>query len=332
MGVDIRDIISLRDIELSQLHGKVLSVDALNALYQFLAIIRQRDGEVLKDSAGRTTSHLSGLFYRTINLVESGIRPVYVFDGKPPDLKIETLHKRKVVREEAKKRAIRAKVEGREADYAKYVQQDLVFSRDMLSESRKLLDLMGIPYVDAPSEAEAQASHMSAQDARVYAIASQDYDSLLFGAPRLIRNVTITGRRKLPGKNAYRDIVPEMAELSDVLGALGITSRQLIEIGLLIGTDYNDGVKGIGPKKALEVVRADAFGDYGIDESLIKMFTEPEVTDDYDFSFGAPDGEGVKSFLCEEHDFSSLRVERALERLNLAIDNVLRQNTLDQWF
>ncbi len=332
MGVDLKDIIPKQDIEFSQLHGRVICVDALNALYQFLAIIRQRDGEVLKDTKGRTTSHLSGLFYRTISLLEMGICPVYVFDGKPPDEKLQTLSERKKAKDAARKKAIRAKVEGRVHDYAKYSQQVLTFSKDMLKEAKELLTLMGVPYVDAPSEGEAQAVHMCTTDQRVYAVASQDYDSLLFGAPLLVRNVTISGRRKLPGKNVYREIAPELISLPDVLESLKISREQLIELSLLVGTDYNEGIMGIGPKKALDIVRDKKFKDYDIDPKLKDMFLRPNVADNLDFSFSGSDDSGIYSFLCDERDFSRLRVERALERLKKGLESAIRQETLDRWF
>jgi len=332
MGVDLKDIIKKNETDLASFKGKVISVDALNALYQFLAIIRQRDGELLKDSTGRVTSHLSGLFYRTISLVELGIRPVYIFDGKPPDEKIRTLKQRQEAKDSAKRKAIRAKVEGREGDYVKFSQQVLHFSEGMLAESKELLDLMGIPYIDAPSEAEAQASHMCRIDPKVYAVASQDYDSLLFGAPVLVRNVTITGRRKLPGKNVYREVVPETIVLSDVLEELGMNREQLVEIGLLLGTDYNEGVKGVGPKTAIDIVKNGRFPEYGIDDDIKKLFLKPEVTDDYQFKFKKPNEIGLYRFLGDEREFSRLRLERAIERLEKGMDSVTRQETLDQWF
>jgi flap endonuclease-1 len=332
MGVDLRDIIIKEEIEFSQLHGKILSVDALNALYQFLAIIRQQGGEALKDSQGRTTSHLSGLFYRTVNLIEYGIRPLYVFDGKPPQRKLETLRARKEHKVVAQQRAVRARVDGRTDDYAKYASQSLTFTKEMLGESKQLLALMGIPTFDAPSEGEAQASMLCANDPRIYAVASQDYDSLLFGAPMLVRNATITGRRKLPGRSVYREIVPELVSLEDVLSNLGLSREQLIEVALLVGTDYNEGVKGLGPKKALEAVRGGKFSDYDVDPGLKDLFLHPEVADSVSYSFSMPDNEGIYAFLCDEHDFSRIRVERALERLNKGLESVLKQETLDQWF
>ncbi|MCC7569544.1 MAG: flap endonuclease-1 [Candidatus Methanofastidiosa archaeon] len=332
MGVDLRDIVPREDIEFSRLHGKILSVDALNALYQFLAIIRQQGGEVLKDSKGRTTSHLSGLFYRTVNLVELGIRPLYIYDGRPPEQKLATLRGRKKHKDTAQQRAVRAKVEGRTEDYAKYASQSLTFTTEMLAESKDLLALMGIPFFDAPAEGEAQAAHLCATDPRIYAVASQDYDALLFGAPLLARNVTISGRRKLPGRSVYREVSPELLDLSFVLGELGITREQLVEVALLVGTDYNDGVKGLGPKKALEAVRSGTFDDYGVDPSLRDLFLAPAVSDSVRYAFSLPDASELRRFLCTEHDFSKMRVERAVERLTKGMEGLLRQETLDQWF
>ncbi len=332
MGVDLKDIVIKEDIEFSQLHGKILSVDALNALYQFLAIIRQQGGEALKDRQGRTTSHLSGLFYRTVNLIEYGIRPLYIFDGKPPQQKLDTLRARKAHKTVAQQRAVRAKVDGRTQDYAKYASQSLFFSKDMLTESKQLLSLMGIPHFDAPSEGEAQASHLCITDPRIFAVASQDYDSLLFGAPMLVRNATITGRRKLPGRSVYREVTPELLSIDAVLSNLGLTREQLIEVALLMGTDYNEGVRGLGPKKALDAVSSGTFDTYGIDPSLKDMFLSPDVSDSVKYTFSMPDEDGIYAFLCDRHDFSRLRVERALERLAKGLETVLKQETLDQWF
>lgn len=330
MGVNLADLIEREEIELSQLRGKTVAVDALNILYQFLAIIRQRDGELLKDSQGRVTSHLSGLFYRSVNLIEEGVNPLYVFDGEPPSLKRETIAKRQEVKREARREWRQAVEEGRTEDIKKYAQQTSRITDDMIEDAKLLLESMGIPHVQSPSEGEAQAAFL-ARKGDAYAAASQDYDSLLFDAPRLIRNLTLTGRRKLPGKDVYITVKTEQVILDSLLQDLGINREQLVEIGLLIGTDYNEGITGIGPKTALKVVKEGKFSDYGIDD-LKELFLSPKVTDQYTISGGKPSPEKILEVLCEEHDFSETRVENAVERLMKATETTAKQTSLDAFF
>jgi flap endonuclease-1 len=254
MGTDIGDLLQKRKIEFSDLTNRIIAIDAFNTLHQFLSIIRQRDGNPLVDSKGRVTSHLSGLLYRTASLVEAGIKPVFVFDGKPPDLKVGTLNRRKEVRESAREKWEDAKIAGDfEAAY-KYAQASSKINQEIVEDSKHLLDIMGIPFVQAPCEGEAQAVHMVLKkDANC--VASQDYDSFLFGAPTVVRNLAVTGKRKLPGKNIYVDIEPEMIELEESLKALGINREQLIDIAICVGTDYNKGLDKIGPKTALKLIK-----------------------------------------------------------------------------
>jgi flap endonuclease-1 len=250
LGVDLRDLVPLKTVKLEDLGGKSIAIDAYNALYQFLAIIRQPDGTPLKDSSGRVTSHLSGLLYRTSSLVELGIRPIYVFDGVPPTLKEVEIQRRKKVKEQATVLYERAIKEGKPEEARVYAQATSHLKDYMEADSKKLLDLMGVPCIQAPSEGEAQAAHLSKRGDADYC-ASQDYDSLLFGASRFVRNITISGRRKLPSKSIYIEVVPEVVELDEVLKVLGITYEQLVDVGVLIGTDFNpDGIKGLGPKTA----------------------------------------------------------------------------------
>ncbi len=340
MGVQIGDLVPSEEIPLEQLAGKRIAIDALNMLHQFVSIIRQRDGEPLMDSKGRITSHLSGIFYRTANLVEIGIKPIYVFDGEPPLLKQETLRRRALTREEAEREWKEALERGDLVDARKYAQQAGRVTEEMVEQTKRLLDLMGIPWIQAPSEGEAQAAHL-VEKGDAWASASQDFDSLLFGAPVLVRNLALTGRRKLPGKDAYVEVKPERIELKKVLDSLGISREQLIDIGVLVGTDFNEGIKGIGPKRALELIRK-----YGSLEKIVELklfqfdvdplqvkeiFLHHRVTDDYKIEWREADPEGIKEFLCEEFDFS-------LERVQTGIDKLLKgrtksgQTSLERWF
>ena len=321
-----------KQVELHQLAGKVIAIDAYNALYQFLASIRQPDGTPLMDSKGRITSHLSGLFYRTINFLEYEIWPVYVFDGKTPEMKLLEIARRKRQREEALEKWMQAMERGDKEEARKYARRALFLTNEMVEDAKRLLTLMGIPWVQAPAEGEAQAAYM-ARKGSVWAAGSQDYDALLFGAPILVRNLTITGRRKLPNRDEYVEVKPEIIELNAVLKALRLKDRsQLIDIAILLGTDYNpDGVPGIGPQKALKLIHE--FGslekmlntilknvEFPVDPLKIKeYFLNPPVTDDYRIEFGEPDEKGLIEFLCHEHDFSKDRVLRGIERLKRAL-------------
>lgn len=330
MGVNLADLVDREEIDLPRLKGRAAAVDALNILYQFLAIIRQRDGELLKDSQGRVTSHLSGLFYRSINLIEEGINPIYVFDGEPPSLKKETIAKRQEIKREARREWRKAVEEGRKEDIRKFAQQTSRITDDMLKDAKMLLESMGIPYVQAPSEGEAQAAFL-ARKGDVYAAASQDYDSLLFGAPQLVRNLTLTGRRKLPGKDVYITVTTELIVLERILQELDIAREQLVEIGLLIGTDYNEGISGVGPKTALKIVKGEKFSEYGLDD-LKELFLSPKVTDEYTIRFKSPSPEKISEILCEDHDFSETRVENAVKRLVKAHETTAKQTSLDAFF
>lgn len=344
MGVQLRELVAPLKVEigLENLSGKALALDAYNALYQFLATIRQPDGTPLMDALGRVTSHLNGLFYRTINLLEKGVRPVYVFDGKPPELKAAELERRMKVRREAEQKYMEALERGELEEARIYAQQASYLTSSMVDDSKKLLNLMGVPWVQAPADGEAQAAYMAIKG-DVWATASQDYDSLLYGAPRLVRNVTISGRRKLPRRDEYVEVKPELIELDKLLNYYGISKRQLVYIGLLIGTDFNPGgVKGVGPKRALKLVKelvdldtiAKTVGwDFPTRPAdVARIFLEPETTDNYEVVWRAPDKDGVIQFLCDEHQFSRERVLGALERLEKAYLTTLRQRTLEAWF
>lgn len=324
------------------LGGKVLAIDAYNSLYQFLATIRQRDGTPLIDAQGNITSHLNGLFYRTINYIENGLKPVFVFDGKPPELKAKELEKRQQVKIEAEKRYVEALERGDLEEARIYAQQTSRLSSQMVEDAKRLLEYMGVPYVQAPSEGEAQAAYMT-RKGDAWASGSQDFDSLLFGSLRLVRNLAITGKRKLPRKEVYVEVKPEIIELDQLLSFHGITREQLIIVGILIGTDYNPGgVKGYGVKKALKLVkelgslekifRAVPWEFDVPPEEIFNLFLKPQVTDNYTLTWRAPDKEKVKKLLVDEHQFSIDRVENALERLEKAFKTHFKQSSLESWF
>jgi flap endonuclease-1 len=324
MGVLLTPIVVKRTIGLADLRGRRLAVDANGELYQFLALIRLRDGTPLKDTKGRITSHLSGLFYRTTRLIaDFGLQLAFVFDGRPPLLKAAEIARRREVRERYETEAAAARRAGHLAQaYSKSTMTSRL-TPEMVGEAKQLLQLMGLPVIQAPSEAEAQAAHM-ARRGDVWAAASKDYDALLFGAPRVVRFLTISGREYLPSQGTSRPITPEIIELQEMLDALGITRSQLIDLGLLVGTDFHRGIKGIGPKKALAL--ATRFGGiehmpgeirdaFGADlDRLRHLFLEPDVRDVDDVEPQRCDVNGVIRFLCDEHAFARDRVSAALTR------------------
>jgi len=339
LGVDLSPIIgnNKRSITLDALNNKKLAIDGYNALYQFITIIRGEDGSPLMDSKGLITSHLSGLFYRTVNFLEKGIKPVYVFDGTPPELKAKEISERKMTRDGALRLYEEAKVQGNQELMKRYSIRAATLKSYMVNDAKKLLTLMGIPWIQAPSEGEAQAAHLTAKG-YTWGSVSQDYDSLLFGSPRLLRNITVSGKRKLPGKNFYIDVSPEIVETEEVLNKLGITREQLVDISIIIGTDFNEGIKGIGPKTALKLIkqygRLENVNDikHTISDDLVSqvrnIFLKPNVVDVEKLEWKNPDEEGIVSFLCSEKNFSEERVKNAINRLKKRPAS----GALDEWF
>ncbi|MDD1772525.1 MAG: flap endonuclease-1 [Methanomassiliicoccales archaeon] len=322
MGVNISDLVVARDLEPKDLIGRTVAIDAYNAIYQFLSVIRQPDGTPLMDPRGRVTSHLEGLLNRNANLVEMGIRPAYVFDGISPDRKEATIKERRVRREKAKSDWEKAKEEGDvHRAYSKATQSTRI-TNEIVESSRILLTHLGIPVVQAPEEGEAQAAYMCAKG-DVWATASQDFDSLLFGTPRLVRNLTLSGRRKMPGRNEYREVLTQIIDRQETLSTLGIDGRQLIGMCVLMGTDFNPGVMGVGPKKALKLIKqhgtmVGALRSLGIDptgmDEVESIFLSYERTDDYKLQWTQPDKAKVMDMLCGDHGFTEKRVNGALDK------------------
>jgi flap endonuclease-1 len=325
LGVLLTPIVVKETLTLEALRGRLLAVDGQGELYQFLALIRLRDGTPLRDSSGRITSHLAGLFYRTTRLIaDYGAKLAFVFDGTPPPLKGAELERRRSIRrryETERDEALRA------GDLARAYSKATMTSRltrEMVDEARELLRRLGIPTVQAPSEGESQAAHMAAAGA-VWAAGSKDYDSLLFGAPRVVRFLSISGKEFLPAQGTFRPIVPELVNLESLLAGWGLSREQLIDLSILVGTDFNAGVKGIGPKKALKLIqqhgRIERMPDdirhalEGVDiDAVRQIYLHPSVTDAYEIAFGEPDFPAVVEFLCREREFSEERVTAALER------------------
>jgi flap endonuclease-1 len=338
LGVNLTPIVEKRVVSLEDLRGRSFAVDGFVVLHQFLALIRARDGTPLMDAKGRTTSHLVGLAFRTTRLVaDYGMKLVFVFDGRPPQLKRAEVEKRREIRakfEEEYREAVAA------GDYKAAMAKAVMTGRltgEGIADAKRLLDLLGIPWVQAPSEGEAQAAHMAAKG-DVWAANSQDYDSLLFGTPRLVRYITIQGEEWLPSKGRARKLQPEIIDLAEMLGTLQLTRDQLIDVGILIGTDFNPGIRGIGPKTALKLIRnhgrleelppeirdqltpdADAIRD---------LYNHPPSTDNYTLDEKPLQEEELVRFLCDEHSFSRERVDTVITRMR----NARSQKSLHNWF
>lgn len=342
MGVNLSPIVEATEVDLTELRGKTVAVDAYNTIFQFLSIIRQSDGKPLQDSQGRVTSHLSGILYRTANLIEAGIEPSFVFDGKPNELKSGTIEDRIARREKAREEYEAALAEGDMKKAFSKAQQTSRMTPEILESSKELLRLMGIPVVQAPSDGEAQAAYMCGKG-DVYAAASQDFDSILFGAPLLVRNLTISGRRKVPGKNIYKDVKTEIIDSKQMLENLGITREQLVDVCILIGTDFNPGVSGIGPKKGLKLIQkhGDLEGviantEIEVEgyEDVRQIFLNGPRSDDYSVKTGQMDPDGIVE-LMTEYGFSEDRVVTVINKIEAARkaeSNRRKQRSLDAWF
>jgi len=325
LGVLLTPILKRVQTSFKALYGKSFAVDASIELHQFLALIRKPDGSLFTDPEGRVTSHLIGLLTRTSRLLtDYKLRPVFVFDGRPNPLKRATIEARRKVQRRAQAeyvQAIAAK------DYSRAWSKVVMTGRvtgEILADAKRLLSLMGISWLEALEDGEAQASYMAAKG-DVWAVGSKDYDCLLFGAPILARYLTLTGREYLPSKKTSRPLIPELVNLAENLEALGISREQLVDLALLVGTDFNEGVMGIGPKKGLALIRkygaAEKFPDEirsELPDDLDKVrniFLHPRVLENYSSRRERPNPDGIIEFLCEERAFSRDRVQKVADRL-----------------
>ena len=328
MGVKFKDIVTPEEISLKDLEGRTVAIDAYNTIYQFLSGIRQRDGSPLMDQNGNVTSHLSGILYRTASIVDKGIKPIYVFDGDSSEHKAKTLEQRRAIKEEAMEKWEEAKAAGNIEEARKFAIRTSRMSPYILESSKKLLEYMGIPYVQAEGEGEAQGAYMVEQG-DAWAVASQDYDCLLFGAPRIVRNLTLSG-----GLSNL-----EYLELEKVLNEIDLTREQLIDVALMVGTDFNEGIHGIGAKTGLKLIRNNSLEDILVQKGITEVEVEPDelrdiflkhdVNTDYEIKFKNAKKDKLVEFMCEEHGFSESRVLNVTEKLKKLSST---QKSLEDWF
>jgi flap endonuclease-1 len=323
MGLQIGELISRKEVSFEELKGKVIAVDAYNAIYQFLSSIRQPDGTPLMDNKKRITSHLSGLFYRNIALLSEGIKLVYVFDGEYNVLKNRTHEIRQEAKIVAADKYEKAKEEEDVEGMGKYARGFVKLEPGMVEESKELLEAMGIEVVQAPGEGEMQAAHL-VKDGEAFAVGSQDYDALVVGGRKLIQNLTLARKRKTV--SGYVEIRPEIIEYERVLNELGIDADQFICLAILVGTDFNPGgVRGIGPKKALALVKQRKYPveifrevEHQLEfnwQDVFEIFKKPNVHD-FKVKFPKVNEDKIISILVGEHDFSEERVVKNLDKLH----------------
>jgi len=313
------------------LRGKILVVDALVTIYQMLAMIRGPDGYFLVDSSGEITSHLVGIFNRECRMMSMGIRSIYVFDGPPHPEKLAIIEMRKHEKRKFYDQFIQAVRRGDVDKAVKLGKRAMFITDKMINETKKLLELLGIPIVQAVHDAEAQAAYM-VRKGDAYALATRDWDSFLYGAPRIIMHWRITKDDYIPSK---------MYELKELLDKLQITHNQLIDLGMLLGTDYNPGgFSGIGPITAYKLIKRyrtiEEILKYGkikwrwniTPEQIRKIFTEHPINKNYDINFRDPDVEGLTEFLVDEHNFNKIRVRNQLYKAIKGIKRYGAQRTL----
>ena len=316
------------------------------SIYSFLIAVRS-DGQQLMNESGETTSHLMGMFYRTLRIVENGIKPVYVFDGAPPKLKSGELAKRFQRKSEATAAHEEAKETGTAEEVEKFSRRTVRVTKEHNAECKKLLKLMGVPYIDAPTEAEAQCAVL-ARAGKVYAAASEDMDTLCFDSPILLRHLTFSEQRKEPIQEIHLDRVlaglsmdrSQVRDRSLSLAKLRyapLIYSQFIDLCILLGCDYLDPIPKVGPNTALKLIREHKSLE-GVVESIQKdtkkkytipedwpykdareLFFHPDVRqadhEDCDFQWNNPDVEGLVTFLAVEKGFSEDRVRSAAAKL-----------------
>ncbi|KND03525.1 multifunctional nuclease RAD27 [Spizellomyces punctatus DAOM BR117] len=329
---------AIKENDIKNYFGRKVAIDASMSIYQFLIAVRQTDGMQLTNEAGETTSHLMGIFYRTIRMVENGIKPVYVFDGKPPTLKSDELKKRGERRAEAQAQADAATEAGDTENFDKFSRRTVKVTKEHNEECRKLLRLMGVPYIEAPCEAEAQCAAL-ARAGKVFAAGSEDMDTLTFGTPILLRHLTFSEARKMPISEIHLD---------KALAGLDMTMDQFIDLCILLGCDYCDSIRGIGPHRAVTLMKECGSLEkvlekldpkkYNISEDwpykeARELFKKPDVVDpvDIELKWDEPDEEGIVDFMVKEKNFNEERVRTAVKKL-AKLQKTATQGRLDGFF
>ncbi|XP_021623482.1 flap endonuclease 1 isoform X2 [Manihot esculenta] len=330
---------AMKEQKFESYFGRKIAIDASMSIYQFLIVVGRIGTEMLTNEAGEVTSHLQGMFTRTIRLLEAGIKPVYVFDGQPPDLKKVELAKRYSRRADATDDLAQAVEAGNKEDIEKFSKRTVKVTNKHNEDCKRLLKLMGVPVIEAPSEAEAECAALC-KSGKVYAVASEDMDSLTFGAPRFLRHLMDPSSRKIP--------VMEF-EVSKILEELNLSMDQFIDLCILSGCDYCDSIRGIGGQTALKLIRQHGSIENILDninkeryqipenwpyQEARQLFNKPIVLADEEvpeLKWTAPDEEGLITFLVNENGFNIDRVTKAIEKIKAA-KNKSSQGRLESFF
>jgi flap endonuclease-1 len=344
MGVAIGDLVTKKEVDIDFFKDKTIAIDAMNMLYQFVTTIRQADGTPLKDSKGNITSHLTGLFSRVTKLMSKNIKMVFVFDGKMPELKKLERERREDLKTKALHEFDLAKESNNIEEMKKLASRTTRISTNMIEEAVELISALGLPVVRAPCEGEAQASYMVSKGDCDY-VSSQDYDCLIYGAPKVVRNLSLTLKRKKINALTYKTILPEVLELSIILKELELTRNQLIALSMIVGTDFNiGGIKGLGPKKGLKLVKE--FGEdfeglftkiefnkqFNIEwKDVFNTIKDMPVTDDYNIKWKKINSEKIIDILVNQHDFTLERVKNTLDELEKEQKSA-KQTSLGKFF
>ncbi|XP_072885556.1 flap endonuclease 1 isoform X1 [Hemitrygon akajei] len=328
---------AVKEQQMKSYFGRKVAIDASMSIYQFLIAVRQ-DGNVLQSEDGETTSHLMGMFYRTIRIIENGIKPVYVFDGKPPQLKAGELSKRSERRAEAEKQLANAQETGDTENIERFNKRLVKVTQQHNDECKRLLRLMGVPYIEAPCEAEASCAAL-VKAGKVYAVATEDMDALTFGTSILLRHMTASEAKKLPIQEFH---------LNKVLQEAGLTQEQFVDLCILLGSDYCETIRGVGPKRAIDLIRQHKSieeivkhidtSKYTLPEDWMykearQLFLEPEVVqaESVDLKWTEPDEEQLVAFMCGEKQFSEDRIRSGAKKLQKSRQGST-QGRLDDFF
>lgn len=325
MGCNLRDLATPENIDLASLSGKRVGIDAFLTAFQFLTTMRDRspqgDGGPLRAENGKVVSHLMGFLNRTATLLNLGIKPVYIFDGESPELKADELASRRARRDEAERVHKEALAAGDFALAQKMAPRIMHYTQEMVDETKQLLDLLGVPWVVAKAEGEGQAAVMAARG-QLDVVATQDWDALLYGTPHLVRNLMSDG-----SKQHGRVVRAQMIDLDAMLESHDLSRAQLIDLAIMIGTDFHPGIRGIGPKTGIKLIK-----EHGSIEAICQVKDKevpqrlseireifhhhPAVdVDDEDLLPGQIDVKGLIQFLQVERQFSQRRMDNAFDKL-----------------
>lgn len=329
---------SMKEGKIDQYFGRVVAIDASILVYQFIAAVRDREGSTLVDESGETTSHIIGTFYRTIKLLTNGIKPVYVFDGKPPELKGGELKKRQERAQEASEKLAKAKEEGDAEEIKKQMKRTSRMTKEQSDEVRKLLELMGIPCIEAACEAEGTCAAL-VKEGKCFGTVTEDMDALTLGSTIVLRKFSSSDYKKEPIREYC---------LTSVLEEMGFTMDQFIDLCILLGCDYCDTIKGVGPETSFKLIK-----EYKSIEKILphiegkkyqvpedwkfkearQLFQHPIVTDvsNIKLEWKKPDEEGVIKYLVQEKHFNEERVKNGLEKIKQTKSKGV-QGRLDAFF